>query len=173
MLRLLSLLPFIIVLGYCQPAIADDSLKLSIDTSGIIDLLDLQDKSLDELETAWNMMQAQITALNNYNKELQIHIEDSEKLILTLQTSLETARKENAAALEYQKSLEKQLANANHRYKAASIAGPLSGVVFATGGSLLICGAVQKNDPMLYTGLGLAGSSLVIWILGKAVFQWW
>ena len=156
----------------CIPALAQEQLKLNIDTSGIINLLDIQDKSLDELETAWNMMQNQIIALENYNKELQLHIEESEQYRLKLEQTLETARSENMAALEYQKSLEQRLAEANRLHRSATIAGVISGIGLGTGVSLMIGGGVKQNMPVLYSGLGITGATIIIWTTGK-VCRWW
>ena len=170
--RIIFIIGLIIPSCTCIPALAQEQLKLSIDTSGLIDLLDIQDKSLDELETAWNMMQAQLIALQNYNKELQLHIDESEEYRYKLEQTLETARSENAAALEYQKSLQERLAEANRLHRAATISGVISGITLGTGVSLMVAGGVNKNMPVVYTGLGLTGAAVFVWTLGKAC-NWW
>lgn len=175
MSKIIQIIVFIITLLVPTTINAQSSnqLKLSVNPEGILDMFDIQDASLEQLEMQFNMMQSQIASLEKYNEELKLQINDANKYILDLQTSLETARANNAAQLEYQKSLESRLADANHKYKAASIAGPIAGILVGAGTALLIYGAVEKNNPMLYTGLGLAGGTIIVWTTGKLAFEWW
>ena len=147
-------------------------LSPSIDTSGIIDLFDLQDKSLDELEASWNMMQTKISALESLNQELSSQLEDSTKLTQDLQLSLSLAKEENCKQAEYQKELQQRLAEANRLHRSATIAGIISGVALGAGVSLTVGGAVKQNMPVLYSGLGVSAAAIIIWTTGR-VCRWW
>jgi len=147
-------------------------LQLTTDTNTLIDLLDIQDKSLDELETSWNMMQVKISTLESLNKDLTLQLEDSQNLILELQNNLNTIKDENERQAEYQKLLQDRLAEANRQYRAATVAGIISGVALGTGVSLMIGGGIKQNNAVVYSGLGITGAAIVIWTTGK-LCHWW
>lgn len=149
------------------------SLNLSVDTSAIMDLFDVQDASLDELERQYDLMKSQINTLDIQNKELQLKLSESRKLIDDLKTSLNAVEQANKEQLEYSTSLEEKLNKSESRYKSASIAGPLAGILFTVGGALIIYGAVEKNNPVWITGTALSGTTLILWTTGKVVFKWW
>lgn len=152
-------------------------LKLSLkssktSTQELLELLNQQDMSLENLENQWHLLEQQLVILGNNNNELSLQLSNSLKLTNDLQQQLTAAQNDLQSTIEYNKNISDKLAQSNQKYRSATAAGLVFGTMLGIGCTILVVGAVQDNKPLLYSGLGIGSVSGLSWGIGKIIGIW-
>ena len=133
-----------------------------------------------------NSAQAQYQLTLEQVNKLKVNIWSAQTELQSLKQQLEIA---NSSAIQSQTDLQNvktsliscqteradylnRLTIANRQRRNAIIAGVLLGSAIGTGATLSITGAIQRDQAMTYTGLGIASASIVTFIIGTILQLW-
>ena len=149
------------------------SLKaIKTEPSELMNLLEIQTLSLENLEANWQSMVLQLENLEKTKSELTKEqarllqtISDLENSLMDLQTASLDLQRYNADLMERLKKINKQ-------YRNLIAAGVICGACLGAGLSMLTIGAVTARPALTYTGLAIGGGAILTFSIGKITHIW-